>query len=372
MANDRLEKLKKEIQKMGLDGILVSDPANIFYLSGITFFEPTEREGFLLITTNKNYVITSSLYTEAVQKYLRGFTLLETTIKKSLEKNLRGIFKITPLKKIGFEEASLTVSEYNIFKKTFKLSPAGGLVEKLRAIKNQGEIEKIKKACRVTDEAFDYILSEIKEGGTEREISDKLERFFRNKDMSSSFSPVIAFGPNSSRPHHISGNTKLSRNQIILMDFGVRNGGYCSDFTRTVFFGSPTAKFKKIYQTVLDAQNKAIEFINSQLSTPIQSGSMVNNQLFAHEVDKIARNHIIERGFPSIPYSLGHGIGIDVHESPSLSPKSKSGLKNGMVFSIEPGIYLNGWGGVRIEDLFLLEENSLKKITYSASEIISL
>ena len=149
---------------------------------------------------------------------------------------------------------------------------------------------------------------------------------------------------------------------IVLLDFGVNYKGYCSDMTRTVFFGSPTAEFKRMYQTVLSAQKLAIRQFNN----------LKTKEIRASGVDKSVRQYIVSKGFEPIPHSLGHGIGIDVHEKPSLSPKSRSILKNGMIFSIEPGIYLNGFGGVRIEDLFLLTDKKLKKITHSTSRIIGL
>ncbi|MBI2334310.1 M24 family metallopeptidase, partial [Candidatus Daviesbacteria bacterium] len=170
-----------------------------------------------------------------------------------------------------------------------------------------------------------------------------------------------AFGKNSSIPHHQTGDKRLTINdKLILLDFGVKLNGYCSDMTRTIFFGKPSEKQRKIYETVLEAQKIAIRFINS------------GKKIKAKDVDKVAREYIKSMGFPDIPHSLGHGVGLEVHEHPYLSSKSKEELKEGMVFSIEPGIYIPDFGGVRIEDLFVLENRNLRQLTTSHKNLIEL
>lgn len=359
MFYQRIKRVREKLKEQKLDGLLISSAPNIFYLTGIIFFEPTEREGFLLITRNKNYLITSSLYAEAVGQHLGDTTLLETTVSRSIKKNLKDVLEKSPLRKVGFEEDSLTVSEYADFRKLFNLSPGKGIIEKLRSQKDEYEIQKIRKASQVTDQAFDYILKKIHTGVTEIELSHQLSDFFKIKDMTDSFSPVIAFGPHSSLPHHISGNTKLKKNQIVLMDFGAKYEGYCSDFTRTVFFGKADGKFRKIYNAVLDSQTKAFDLL------------IKNKHPKRLSVDKAARDYIISQGFPSIPHSLGHGIGIQVHEGERLAPKVNVKIENNTVFSIEPGIYIPGFGGVRIEDL-VLYQNGPKFITCSNKDLIEL
>ncbi len=360
-----LEELKKELKILKLDSFLITSFQNIFYLTKYGGFSKDEREAIILITNTKNYLLTDKRYLNELN-FLKDFKLLEISPANSLSKALTKIFSGNSLESTGFETNNLTYSEYLKFKKIFKnFMSLEDLIEKLREIKTKEEVEKIRKACLLSDLGFSFILKHIKENVTEQELAKKLEIFLKSKHADISFNPIIAFGKNSAVPHHLSSKTKLKKGNIVLIDIGAKAENYCSDMTRTVFFGSPTTKFKRMYKTVLDAQNKAIEFINSQLS-------MVNSQLLARDVDKTARNYIIERGFPSIPHSLGHGIGIDVHEKPSLSPKSKNILRSSMIFSIEPGIYLNGYGGIRIEDLYLLTDKRLEKITYSTSEIISL
>jgi Xaa-Pro aminopeptidase len=370
-----LEELKKELKILNLDSFLITSSQNIFYLTRYGGFSKDEREAVILITKTHNYLLTDKRYLNELQ-ILKNFKLVEISPTNSLSGMLTKISKENNLRTTGFEENSITFSEYEKFRKVFKnFKPHESPIEKLREVKTEEEIEKIKKACKLSDLGFKFILEHIKENITEQELAAKLEIFLKSRHADTSFKPIIAFGKNSAVPHHLNSNIKLRKGNIVLIDIGAQLEGYCSDMTRTVFFGSPTLKFKWMYQTVLDAQKIAVETIHKSL-IPIKSGLILNHksnlEIKASDVDKAARQYIIDKGFESIPHSLGHGIGIDVHEKPSLSPKSKNILKSGMVFSIEPGIYLKGLGGVRIEDLYLLTDNVLEKITHSTSEIISL
>ena len=194
--------------------------------------------------------------------------------------------------------------------------------------------------------------------------------FIKKKGSDPSFSSIVAFGKNSSIPHHKTSDERLKINSIVLLDFGVKLNNYCSDMTRTVFFGKADDKFKKIFNTVLKSQNEAISRITKYYNNTYHYSQ--KGDLKTREIDKIARSYIISQGFPDILHSLGHGIGIEVHEQPRLSPKSKDLLKPGMVFSIEPGIYIPGYGGVRIEDLVVLEKSGPRLLTHSPKEIIEI
>ncbi len=359
MFEKRIKLVRELTREDKIDGLLVSNVVNIFYLTGFTSFDPAEREGFLLITKNENYIFTDGRYSEAVIRNIKGFTLLETTTEKPFIENLKEIVSKLKLKKVGFEEHNLSVAEYEAISKTVRLSPSGLLVEKLRQTKEDLEIEKIKHACKLTDDAFEFILTRLKPGATELQIVKELEDMFWKSGATPSFDPIVAFGPNSSLPHHKSGNTKLNKNQAVLMDFGVKLDGYCSDFTRTIFFGKAENKFKDMYYAVKNSQQAAFDYLAKTKNPTLE------------EADKAARDHIVSKGFPSIPHSLGHGIGIEVHEFPRLSPKSKEKAKNNIVFSIEPGIYLPGIGGVRIEDLVLFKFGP-KLLTHSNRDLIEI
>lgn len=240
-------------------------------------------------------------------------------------------------------------------------------------IKNQKEIELIEKACEFADKTFDYILKEIKVGVTEKEISLKIQRFTRKNNAKISFRPVVAFGKNTAEIHHKPNHKKLKKNNIIMLDFGTKVNNYCSDMTRTIFMGKASEKQKRIYKVVLEAQKKSLDFLNNYYNdTYHRSGNKQELDIMAKDVDRIARDYIISQGYPAIPHALGHGIGKKVHEKPKLSPKSKAVLKIGMVFSVEPGIYLKNFGGIRIEDLVVLEEKGPRLLTHSPKNIIEL
>lgn len=369
MFEHRIKTIRQKLAKEKLDAVLVSSAANITYFIGYDNFSLTEREAYVFIGKDFGYIITDGRYSEAVKKQVPHLTLFERGHKKSTQDLFK---KHKEIKKLGIEEDNLTVAEHKILSKHFKAIKHFD-IGNLRSVKTKEEIEKIEKACEIGDEAFKFILKKIKTGVTEKEAAQDLESFIKSKGATISFPPIVAFGKNAAIPHHQTGPSTLSvrsgrEGRIVLLDFGVKLDNYCSDMTRTIFFGPPDAKQKKIYQTVLEAQQKAINFINSA----IRSGKEVK----ASEADKVTRDYIISKGYPSIPHSLGHGIGLEVHEHPALSPKSKEVLKEGMVFSIEPGIYLPNFGsprgeagGVRIEDLFVLEKNNLRQLTNSSKKL---
>lgn len=361
---DRIKKVLTLISKSNLDGALISSVSNITYLTNFSGFSQYEREAYLVISENKNYLITDGRYSETVEK-IRDFELLEISHSKPIGKIFETLSK--KFKKLGVEENSITLSESKKLRKHFKLYPLKN-IQNLRSVKDSDEISKIEKACQIGDEAFNFIISKLKSGVTEKEIAYKLEFFIKQRGAELSFPPIVAFGKNSSIPHHKTSDRKLKTDNIALLDFGVRYEDYCSDMTRTVFFGKADDKFKKIYNTVLVSQRKAIDFLISSFNHQSSTEKLVKSSL----VDKVSRNHIISAGFPSIPHSLGHGIGIEVHEPPNLSPTSKVGLLPGMVFSIEPGIYLSGYGGLRIEDLVVLEKRDIRLLTHSPRTLLEI
>ncbi len=362
MFKARLQNIRQKLKKEKLDGVFISSVSNISYLSGFTNFSKEEREAYLFVGQDFAYIITDGRYSEAVKKQVPHLKLFERGNNKLVEELFKKHKK--EIKTLGIEEDNLTVTEHKVLKKHFKNLKHFN-VSNLRSIKNDEELGKIEKACQIGDLAFNFILKKIKVGVSEKEIAHELEKFIKENGAEFSFNPIVAFGKNSSVPHHQTGDKRLTINdKLILLDFGAKVDGYCSDMTRTIFFGNPSSKQEKMYKVVSEAQQKAVEFIN---------GAIKNSQeLKAKEVDKVARKYIRSQGFPTIPHSLGHGIGLEVHEHPALSPKSRDILKEGMVFSIEPGIYIEGFSGVRIEDLYVLEKTGLRQLTNSPKEIITL
>ena len=261
--NSRLNKLKALLLEKNLDGALISSVPNIIYLTNFAHFSTHEREAFVIVTQNKNFIITDKRYSHAVRKNVEDLELLELSSEYTIPHLIGKVVTNEQIKKLGIESTNLTVHEWDKIKtlaeetKHFDLSP-------IRVIKDSKEIAFIQKACELGDQAFTHILTHIKEGMTEKEVAFELEHFIRKNGADISFSSIIAFEENAAIPHHKTGNRKLERGNLILLDFGVKYEEYCSDMTRTICFGKATEEKKKIHQTVLEAQEKAISFLNSQ------------------------------------------------------------------------------------------------------------
>lgn len=366
VSENSLNKLKEQIKLSQCDGLIITSLSWITYFTNYPNFSNEERETFLFISPTNQYILTDARYSEAIEKGVKGFKLLEISAKNPVKSIFESLIKKHEIKILGVEENNISVSEYKFLKKIFQKIKLFKIVG-LRNIKSSQEIEKIKKACQIGDMAFNFVIKNIRSGTSEQEIAYLIEDFIRKNNAKPSFDTIVAIGKNASIPHHFTGNKKLTskkNGQFIKMDFGVKFDNYCSDMTRTIFFGNPSKVQIRIYQTVKKAQQKAADFINKSLEKNL------NQKLLASDVDKIARNFIQESGFGSIPHALGHGIGIQVHEPPALTPSSKDLLTEGMVFSIEPGIYLKNYGGVRIEDLYAIQNGSLIQLTQSTKDLI--
>lgn len=353
----RLKKIKKHLAQKGIDAFFVSSTYDISYLTNFLSFKTESRDAYLLITASKQFIFTSSLYSEAVEIQVKDFELIEFG-KGNFKDKLLDLAKSEKIHKLGVSEDDLKVTEHKFLKRIFK-KIVNFQTTDARIIKELTEIKSIEKACDLGDQTFKFILKKLKLGVTEKEIAFEMEMFIKKMGATLSFDTIVAFQANSSVPHHQTGNTKLEKNNIVLLDFGTKFNNYCSDMTRTVFFGKASQKQKEIYETVLKAQQKAVKFIKQKIKNkkPIKAAA----------VDKVARDYIESKGY-SFAHSLGHGVGHEIHERPWVSKGSKDILKVGMVFSIEPGIYLPGFGGVRIEDLYVLEPSGLRQLTKSPKD----
>jgi Xaa-Pro aminopeptidase len=354
MIKDRLAKLRPELIKKEVDAILVSQPENRFYLSGFDGLD-----GYLLITAKDTILATDFRYVEQVKRQSPDFALFEIKGKMSdwFPKLVDGL----NIRRVGFESGATTFAQYlklseiisgqNI---SLTLVPLSNIVENLRAIKEPEELAFIRKAAEIGDRAFEYVADRIKPGMTEKEIAWALEKHMReNESQSMPFEIIVGAGPNGALPHAQPSDRPIAVQEPIVIDMGAKFGGYSSDLTRTICLGKPDKTFVKIYGIVRKAQEAAINSIATGMS--------------GIKADSFARDIIREAGYADMfGHGLGHGVGLATHDpAPRLSYLSNDVLANGMVFSIEPGIYLPEWGGVRIEDLAVLEEGKVKLISHA-------
>ena len=361
----QLEKFLNQIKKD--EAVLISSFSNIVYMTNYSGFSKEEREAYLFVTKNNQYILTDARYSEAVKTLVSDFKLIEISLNNPVKKVLKHLVKKHRIKHVAFEGHDISFLEHKKLLMDFNDSNHRSL-ESLRIIKTAEEISKIEKACNIGDDAFKHILKRIKLGISEKEVAYEIEFFIKKQGADLSFRTIVAFGKNSAVPHHLTSDKRLAiSDKFILLDFGIKYNNYCSDMTRTIFFGKPTTELKKMYETVKQAQQKAIDYLTT--SDPLRSEA---SERRASSADKAARDYIISKGYKSIPHGLGHGVGIDVHEAPHLSPKSEDILKEGMVSSIEPGIYIPKVGGVRIEDLVVLEKSGPRLLTHSAKNLIEI
>lgn len=355
---NRVKRVRSLFKVGKLDALLVSSNANIFYLTGYSGFLSEERDAYLLVTKNSAILFTNALYFDEVKKSVKApiKVFLVTQLQKTLEK----LLKQEKIVNIGFEE-NLTYQELIRFKKVknTKWKLTEGIVEKVRAIKDRYELESLRKACKLTDNTLSNILTNVRLNMTEKELAWEVEKFIREHGGELAFPSIVSFGKNSAVPHHKTNGTRLELNSIVLLDFGAKVNGYCADMTRTVFFGKANKKFKKIYNTVLKSQEEAIKSLDMR-------------KIKFSKLQTAANKVIMDNGFEKIPHGLGHGVGLEVHEFPHISPHSKDEARDNMVFTIEPGIYENNFGGVRIEDVFLYKNQKTEALTKSSKNFIEL
>lgn len=352
---EKLRKLRERYSELGVDAVLITSPYNRRYMSNFT-----GTSGVVLITGEDAYFITDFRYTEQASKQCVGFKIIEH--KGSINQEIARLCKEKGVHKLGFEENHVTFSQYRVMDKEIpaELIPISDVVEKIRLIKSDAEIKIIKVACDIADAAFKHVLDFIKPGVTELEVANELEFFMRKHGAtSSSFDTIVASGYRSAMPHGVASEKVIEKGELVTLDFGAYYNGYVSDLTRTVAVGEVSDELKEIYNIVLEAQLQGLEKIGPNMT--------------GKEADAVCRDLITERGYgPNFGHSTGHGIGLEIHEGPALSFRSDTILTPGMVVTVEPGIYVAGLGGVRIEDDIVITESGNEVLTHSAKELITL
>lgn len=345
-------------QELSADAVLVSSAYNMRYLSGFR-----GGEGYLFLRPERGIVLVDSRYTTQAKEESPDFEVVEVGGDKDFGDVIADFIRETGTERLMFEDRHLTYSDFLEVKTkcpAIEWVAAGETLDRLRVVKTKEELAMIAKAEAIGDLAFTRILDDLRPGMTELEVAAKLEYYMREAGTAkNSFDPIVAAGIHSSMPHAIPSEKKIEKGDFVTMDFGCIYEGYCSDMTRTVVVGKANDKQKEIYHTVLRAQTAAIDAIK-----PGVTGS---------QVDAVARNIIAEAGYGAyFGHGLGHSVGLLIHEEPRLSPKCHEVLRENVIETVEPGIYIPGFGGVRIEDLVCVTADGCENYAHSPKELIEL
>lgn len=356
MFQKRISKLREKMNKKGLDAVLLVGDANRNYLSGFT-----GDESFSVIAVHKAFFITDSRFTEqAKEQVAEEYEVVEYSKNSTFSDFLADLVNKNDITKLGFEEDVVSFSTYSHYKSKVNCEflPMEGIVEEIRVIKDESELAIIRKAAEIADETFQHIIKFIKPGMTETEIGLELEFHMKKLGATAlSFPSIVASGVRSSLPHGVATDKVVNNGEFLTLDYGCVYKGYCSDMTRTLVIGEPSEKMLEIYNVVLEAQERALKAFKP--GTP------------AIDVDKVARDYIEEKGYGDyFGHSLGHGVGRQIHEAPTVGYRNAKELQVGMVVTDEPGIYIPGFGGVRIEDLLVIKEEGIEILSKSPKELI--
>ncbi len=341
-----IEKLQNKITHLKLDAFLITDPNDLVYLTGIDL-----SGGYWAVITRKNAcLITSKMLFLQLRKLSPEIKVIES---KNTVLELKNILKTMKIKRIGFDSQKMMHAVVkNLQKKVNNViwHPLQNIIEEFRQVKTPEEIEEIRKACKITMNVFKNIRSYIRPGITEKHISNRIMELFYRNNASPAFLPIVASGENTSYPHHLSSDRIIRKNDTLTIDLGAKYNNYCSDLTRTIFLGKITNLYNKINKIVNNAQKSALFVVKPGIK--------------ASFIDKIARKIIASKGYGKFfLHGTGHGVGLDIHEAPGISPKSTVVLKSGMIITIEPGIYLKDKFGIRIEDTVLVTECGYELLT---------
>ena len=349
--NPKIQWLRNTMSSLNLQGLIISNPVNIKYLTNV------DAEGTLLLTRKDNIFITDGRYTEHVHSILTLYDEIIVYDVNGLSKeDYENFFMFC--ENVGFEENYVTYAGYKELIRKYKINSlveTDSIIERQRMIKDKDEISKIQRACEVTDECFKYFQTYIKPGMTEKQIAHEIDEYYRERTDGTSFDTIVASGENTSKPHAVPTEKKIEEEDIITIDMGCKVDGYCSDMTRTFFVGKVPEYIKPVYDLVLKNQEQALQEYKDGAST--------------RQVTKMVENDFKLNGYDLI-HSLGHGVGLEIHEPPYISSRSDTLLKENMIVTDEPGIYIPGKFGVRIEDTVQITKFGCIKLTNSEKNYI--
>ena len=349
---NKIERIRQRLHEESIDALLVTNPYNRRYMANFT-----GTAGVVFITKEEALFITDFRYVEQATEQAVGYTVVEqrrTVVEQVADEVVR--LGVRPL---GFEKDHMTYGEFEIFEEYVDaiLVPVSGWVEQLRLIKTEDELAILQRAADIADETFEHICTYIRPGVSELDVANEMERYMRSLGATqSSFDSIVASGVRGALPHGVASDKLIEEGELVTLDFGALYNGYISDITRTVAVGEPSEQMKEVYEIVLAAQKRGVEQIRPGMK--------------ASEADQVVRDVIVEKGYgEAFGHSTGHGIGLEVHEMPALSSRNDTVLQCGMTVTVEPGIYLPGIGGVRIEDDIVLTETGNRRLTKSSKEL---
>ena len=349
--NSKLQWLRNTMSSLNLQGLIISNPINVKYLTNI------DAEGVLLLTRKDNIYITDGRYIEQVHSILTLYDeIIVYDIHDVSKEDYENFFMFC--ENVGFEEHYVTYADYKELIRKYKINnlvETEHIIEKQRMIKDNDEISNLEKACEITDNCFSYILDYIKPGMTEKQIADEIEEYYKSRTDGLAFETIVASGENTSKPHAVPTQRKIQEKDIITIDMGCKVNGYCSDMTRTFFVGEVPEEAKKVYDLVLKNQRQTIEEMKDGVSTRV--------------LTKMVENDFQFNGY-SLIHSLGHGVGMEIHEAPYINMRSDVSLKENMVVTNEPGIYIPGKFGIRIEDTIQITKFGCISLTKSDKNYI--
>lgn len=352
---EQVKNVQNKLSEYNLDALLVTNMYNIRYLANFT-----GTTGLVLITKDNAYFVTDFRYTEQAAEQAEGFEIVKN--EGLIYNEVARIVEEDGIKTLGFEEENVTFSTYQTINDLIKceLKPVSGIVEKLREVKTEAEIEVLQQAVDIAEKAYDYILGFVKPGVTEIEVATELDFYMRKLGATGvSFDIIVASGVRSAMPHGVATDKVIEEGDMVTIDFGCYYKGFASDMTRTFAVGDPGEKMKEIYEIVKEANRRVTEVAKAGMT--------------GAELDAIARDYITEKGYgDAFGHTTGHGLGLEVHEGPAVSFRNDEKLVKNNVITNEPGIYLPGIGGVRIEDDLVIKEDGNVNLMTSSKELVIL